>query len=122
MAPLEVSNEQKLTYIYETLKAEEQRRKHRRWLRVLKWILLISVAYLVFTYKAIIMEKSYEYVSNRIRTEMKRVSEEQKSSILRGVQELLPEDLSTLLKKEEVKAPIVPTQEKKPAPKTKENL
>lgn len=40
-APLpELSNEQKLTYIYHTLKAEESRRTRAKWYRFFKWLII----------------------------------------------------------------------------------
>jgi hypothetical protein len=55
----EPSNEQKLTYIYQTLKAQESRRKRHIFMKILKWMLLIALLYLGYTYRAVITEKTY---------------------------------------------------------------
>jgi hypothetical protein len=87
----EPSNEQKLTYIYQTLKAQEARRKRTMFMKTLKWILYISIIYFLYTYQEYVINTVYTYTKETFNREIRRVSEEQKAGILKGIQQLLPD-------------------------------
>ncbi|GAB0174191.1 MAG: hypothetical protein HHAS10_00700 [Candidatus Altimarinota bacterium] len=94
----EPSNEQKLTYIYNVLKAQENRRKRKVFMGVMKFLLIISVVALAYMYRSQLMENSYKLLSETINESIKKVSEKQKADILRGVQQLLPPGLGDTLR------------------------
>jgi hypothetical protein len=94
----ELSNEQKLTYIYQTLKTQEHRRKRRIVMNVLKWILLLSILYFAYAYRALIFERTFFYIQESVNQKIRTISEQQKAGILRGIQQILPPSLEDTLK------------------------
>ena len=94
----EPSNEQKLTYIYQTLKAQETRRKRKHLMGFFKWPLLLSIFFFAYIYRVEIFEKTSTYIIDSIQVRISRISEKQKADILKGIQQLLPPSLEDTLR------------------------
>lgn len=86
----EPNNEQKLTYIYETLKDQESRRKRQMFYKFLKWLILGGLAYLVITNPSAIMTPIMNTVKPMIMEQAKSIMEENKQSLMDQVKNLLP--------------------------------
>lgn len=94
----DISNEQKLTYIYQTLKAQETRRKRKAWFWILKWVLIVSFIMIAYSYREWIFDRSIAYVKQTIDNRIKKINEEQRIKILQGIQQLLPPSLENTLR------------------------
>lgn len=123
----EPSNEQKLTYIYQVMKAQESRRKRKIYTGVFKWIILIGLLSFIWVYRYQIIDQTYKYIADGINTRVRKFSEEQKSGILKGIQQLIPPTLENTLKDVQKiilsgTGDLIPTREQaatgKTAPKT----
>ncbi len=86
----EPNNEQKLTYIYETLKEQESRRKRHIFYKFLKWLIIAGLAYLVLTNPSAIMTPVMNYVKPMIMEQAESIMEENKKSLMDQVKNLLP--------------------------------
>jgi hypothetical protein len=86
----EPNNEQKLTYIYETLKEQESRRKRQMFYKFLKWLIIGWLAYLVITNPSVIMTPIMNTVKPMIMEQAKSIMEENKQSLMDQVKNLLP--------------------------------
>lgn len=94
----EPSNEQKLTYIYQVLKAQESRRRRKTLIGLLKWAILIALLTFIYIYRYQIIDQTYKYIADGINARVRKISEEQKAGILKGIQQLIPPSLETTLK------------------------
>jgi hypothetical protein len=103
MSPLpEISNEQKLTYIYHALKDQEARRKRAMVYRLFKWLILVVIVYLLVTYPAQIFGKISELIRPVIIEQSQTLLEENRNSInknlnlfFRNIKSILDENLVT---------------------------
>lgn len=66
----DLSNEQKLTYIYHTLKDQESRRKRAAWYKTLKWLLILAIIYFIAMNPMWIMEKVTTYIKPLVIAQM----------------------------------------------------
>ena len=93
-APLpDLSNVQKLTYIYYELKSQESRRKRAAWYRFLKWIVIIGLVYLIATYPTQIIGKVSEFVRPLIMDQVDAIMEQNKNSLLKSIKDVLPDTI-----------------------------
>jgi hypothetical protein len=97
MSPLpDLSNEQKLTYIYHTLKDQESRRKRTMVYRLFKWLILVGIVYLIVTYPAQIFGKISELIRPVIMDQAQSVLDENRTTINRNLN-ILFKNIKTLL-------------------------
>lgn len=94
----EPSNEQKLTYVYKVMKAQEDRRKRKVVGLILKWILFIALVTFIYIYRYQVIDRTYKFIADGVNERVRRISEEQKAGILKGIQQLLPPSLEDTLK------------------------
>lgn len=93
-APLpELSNEQKLTYIYHTLQAQESRRKRAAFYRFLKWLVVIGCVYLIATYPKEIFSKISELVRPIVMEQVDMIMEQNKNNLLKSIKDVLPDEI-----------------------------
>lgn len=64
----------------------------------LKFILFIAIISYLYIYRIQIIDIAYKYASSFVNERVKQISEEQKSGILKGIQQLLPPSLENTLK------------------------
>lgn len=86
----EPNNEQKLTYIYETLKDQESRRKRQMFYKFLKWLILGGLAYLVITNPDVVVTQVTNYIKPLVMDQVKSMMEENKKNLMDQVKNLLP--------------------------------
>lgn len=65
------TNEQKLDAIYRIVQAQESRMTRARWYRLLKWIILLSIAYFIAQNPTFLIEKMTEFIMPSIMDNMK---------------------------------------------------
>ncbi len=110
MAPLpDLSNEQKLTYMYHTLKDQESR--HRRAVRYkfFKWLIIAWLISLFYMYPGVILGKIFEIVKPLVMEQTQSIMEENKNNLINSLKDALPEGIE-----------IAPTKPKTtPSSKTK---
>jgi hypothetical protein len=94
----EPSNEQKLTFIYQVLKEQESRRKRKAYATFFKWIIFIGLVAFIYVNRYQVIDQTYKFIADGINARVRRISEEQKAGILKGIQQLLPPSLESTLK------------------------
>lgn len=85
--------EQKLNYIYETLRDMESRRKRNIFYRFLKWVIIIGLAYLVATNPGAILTPIMDYVKPIVMEQAKSIMEENKKNFVESMKDLVPDEL-----------------------------
>ena len=85
----EISNEQKLTYIYHTLKDQESRRRRALWYRVLKWMIVLGIVYVIATYPGYIFTKISELLRPIIVEQAQTVLDDNRNSITKSLNSLM---------------------------------
>lgn len=85
----EISNEQKLTYIYHSLKAQEARRKRAAWFRGLKWIIVLGIVYFIVSYPGYIFTKASELIRPIVMDQAQTLLDENKASITKGLNNVM---------------------------------
>lgn len=94
----EPSNEQKLTFIYQVLKEQEGRRKRKAYATFFKWVIFIGLVTFIYVNRYQVIDQTYKFIADGINARVRRISEEQKAGILKGIQQLLPPSLENTLK------------------------
>ena len=94
----EPSNEQKLTYIYQVMKSQESRRKRKAWMWFLKFVLFIALVTYIYVYRYQVIDRTYRFIADGVNERLRRITEEQKSGILKWIQQLLPPSLEDTLR------------------------
>ncbi len=104
----EPNNEQKLTYIYNTLKDQESRRIRAIWYKFSKWTIYIGIIYLVVTNASLIIGEMTKIIQPIVMNQMKVLLDKNKDNLMEGLKDLIP-----------VQEPITITiPESTPTPKT----
>lgn len=85
-----LTNEQKLDEIYQIVKAQESRIKRARWMRLLRIILIVAIAYFVLTNPGLIISKITEIMMPAIMENMKTTLENDTGWIMKQIQDILP--------------------------------
>ncbi len=109
MAPLpDLSNEQKLTYTYHTLKNQESRHKRAMWYRFFKWLIIIGAIALLYIYPGQIMGKIFEFVKPIVMEQTQSIMEENKNTLIKSLKDAIP-DLEITPVKSKTTTPIIQT-------------
>lgn len=66
------TNEQKLDAIYRIVKAQESRATRAKWFRLLKWIIILAIAYFVAQNPTFLLEKMTEYIMPAVMENMQQ--------------------------------------------------
>jgi hypothetical protein len=85
-----LTNEQKLDEIYQIVKAQESRIKRAGWMRLVRIILILAIAYFVFTNPGLIISKITEIMMPAIMENMKTALENDTGWIMKQIQDILP--------------------------------
>ncbi len=85
----EPNNEQKLTYIYQSLKDQDSRRIRAIWYKALKWVIILGLAYLALTNPGFIIGKMTEIIQPIVMDQMKTMMEKNKESLMESVQDFI---------------------------------
>ncbi len=92
MALQEPNNEQKLSFIYNTLKDQEIRRVRAIWYKFSKWTIYLGLIYLAVTNSALIIGKLTEVIQPIVMDQMKTLLEKNKDALMESVKGLLPSE------------------------------
>lgn len=113
MAPLpDLSNEQKLTFMYHTLKNQESRHKRAMWYRFFKWLIIIGVIALLYTYPGQILGKVFEIVKPLVMEQTQSIMEENKNTLMKSLKDAIP-DLEITPVKSKTTTPAIQTTKTK---------
>ncbi|MFZ2255411.1 MAG: hypothetical protein WAW59_04560 [Patescibacteria group bacterium] len=82
-----MTNEQKLDEIYQIIKAQESRATRAKWFRLLKWIILLGLAYFIAKNPGLFLDKITELVMPTIMENMKTMMTE---DLMKQVQDAFP--------------------------------
>lgn len=85
--------EQKLNYIYETLRDMESRRKRHAFYRFLKWVIIAWLAYLVATNPSAILTPIMNYVKPIVMEQAKSIMEENKKNFMESMKDMIPDNI-----------------------------
>ncbi len=85
----EISNEQKLTYIYYTLKDQESRRKRAIWYRLFKWMIVLGIVYVIVMYPGYIFTKISELLRPIIVEQAQTILDDNRNSITKSLNSLM---------------------------------
>jgi hypothetical protein len=104
----EPNNEQKLTYIYEMMKDQERASSRAKWYRLVKWMIMAGIAYVVVTHPGEIVGRITEYVKPIVMEQVKSMMSSEKSGLLDEMKALLPtEEVAPAKTAPLVKKPVV---------------
>jgi hypothetical protein len=85
-----MTNEQKLDEIYQILKAQQSAATRARWFRIIKWIIILGLMYLVATNPGILLEKITELIMPAVMDNMKTMMEQDSANILEQFKDIIP--------------------------------
>jgi hypothetical protein len=87
-----LTNEQKLDYVFETIKKQESRNAWARWFNMAKWFLILFVAYFVATNPTFILDKVTAIMRPFIIENVKSMTDRSKSNFLDDIKKVLQEN------------------------------
>ncbi len=87
-----LTNEQKLDYIYNTIKAQEARNTRARWFHLLKWLVIFLLMYFVATNPTFILDKVTAIMRPFIIENVKSMTDKTKSNFLDDIKKVLQEN------------------------------
>ncbi len=120
MAPLpDLSNEQKLTYIYHMLKDQESRHKRAMWYKFFRWLIIIGAITLLALYPGQIMGKIFEFVKPLVIEQTQSIMEENKNNLMKILKNMLPETIESSPSKPKTMTPMTPASQVMPSSKTR---
>jgi len=82
-----MTNEQKLDEIYQIVKAQQSAATRAKWFRLLKWIILLGIAYFIAKNPGLFLDKITELVMPTIMENMKTMMTE---DLMKQVQDAFP--------------------------------
>lgn len=82
---------EKMDIVYDIVVTAEERRIREYRFRVIKWIIILMIAYGVVTYPEYVVGKFVSIIQPIIMEQMKDVIEAQKESILQKAKDMLPD-------------------------------
>jgi hypothetical protein len=85
-----MTNEQKLEEIYQIVTAAESRRKSMMWLRIGKWLIILSLVYLVYSNPQAIMGRVTDIIKPMVLSTASGMIETQKAELSKSLKDLLP--------------------------------
>lgn len=120
MAPLpDLSNEQKLTYIYHMLKDQEARHKRAMWYKFFKWVIVIGAITLLALYPGQIMGKIFEFVKPLLMEQTQSIMEENKNNLMKSLKDIFPDALEITPSKPKTTPPTTGATQTSTSSKTK---
>jgi hypothetical protein len=85
----EISNEQKLTYIYYTLKNQEARHRRAMWYRIFKWMIVLAIVYILATYPGYVFTKVSELLRPIIVEQAQTILDDNRNSITKSLNNVM---------------------------------
>lgn len=86
-----MTNEQKLEEIYQIVTATESRRKSMMWLRIGKWLIILSLVYIIYSNPQAIMGRVTDVLKPVILSTASGMIESQKEQLQNSLKGMLPE-------------------------------
>jgi len=86
-----MTNEQKLEEIYQILKAQEARLARARLFRILKWMFIFVVVFIIIKNPSIILNSLTELIMPVIMDNMKTMMEQDSANIMQQFKNLIPQ-------------------------------
>lgn len=85
-----LSIEQKIDEIHSMLRAEQSRTSRAFWYRMLKWALILGIAYFTLSNPGYVTDKIMEYLQPIIIEQMQTIMSDKKDGLLDQMKKILP--------------------------------
>lgn len=86
-----MTNEQKLEQIYQIVSDAESRRKSLMWFRIVKWLIIFALIYLVAMNRELVMTRVIDVVKPFVLSTASGMIANQKEELMKSLQSALPQ-------------------------------